>query len=121
MSGMLPQKKMHEVPKRHKNKLSIRIHEIFFIKRQPVYYLLLTRLLSHFTLSGKHDIKNPFPERIRKRISSMNSASRYFPGVTRECPDISAGCFNPIRLSSVGATSARMPSERVTWSLSSAT
>lgn len=97
-----------------KNKLSIRIHEKFFIKRQPVYYSLFICLLSHFALSGKHDIKNPFPERIRKRISSMNSAARYFPGVTRECPDISAGCFNPIKLSSVGATSARMPSERVT-------
>lgn len=111
---MLPQKKCMKRRIGTKNKLSIRIHEKFFIKRQPVYYSLFIRLLSHFALSGKHDIKNPFPERIRKRISSMNSAARYFPGVTRECPDISAGCFNPIKLSSVGATSARMPSERVT-------
>lgn len=32
MSDMLPQKKMHEAPERHKNKLSIRIHEKFFHK-----------------------------------------------------------------------------------------
>lgn len=32
MSDMLPQKKMHEAPERHKNKLSIRIHGKFFHK-----------------------------------------------------------------------------------------
>ena len=64
--------------------------------------------------SGKSNLSDALLWVMRKRISSMNSAARYFPGVTRECPDISAGCFNPIRLSSVGATSARMPSERVT-------
>lgn len=40
MSGMLPQKKMHEAPERHENKLPIRIHENFFHKngsRSTIY------------------------------------------------------------------------------------
>lgn len=84
--------------------------------------LLIRILFRHFPLGRTRGQKKSVSGHAsRKRIPLSNSGGRYFFGVTRECPDISAGCFSPIKLSRVGATSARMPLTRFTWSLSSAT
>ena len=82
---------------------------------------LLIRILFRRLQGNTGTKKSVSSHASRKRIPKINCGNRYFFGVTRECPDISAGCFSPIRFSRVGATSARMPLERLTWSLSSAT
>lgn len=68
MSGMLPQKKcMKSRRDTKKTRLPSEFTENFFHQKQQPGHSLPIRLLSHFDLSGKHDIK-----KVRFRNESGN-------------------------------------------------